>query len=144
MMITTVAVDEIRVKNVQLLLCVHGVEDFEDVDAQELIVAIYQCHYIIGIAEFSGCPINVRKRRHALAVFDYVYRLWDWVFLDKSLSELECIVVRGIVYHHHFEIGVILVVDRLDIVLVAEVLTVVASWYHQAKGQLRQAKIVLF
>lgn len=71
-----------------------------------------------------------------MVVLDYVYRLRDGVFINKGLSKLESAIFRGIVNNDHFEIGVILVVDGLDIVLVAEVLIVVASGYHHAEWQL--------
>jgi hypothetical protein len=67
----------------------------------------------------------------------------DFVLHNPLLDEFVGVVGGGIVDNHYFEVLVVEVDHRLQVVLIPEVLSVVEGWNDNAEGDFRQVEVVL-
>jgi hypothetical protein len=119
------------------------VDDFECVDSEEFVVAVDEHDDVIGAAVLCDGGVYVGQcGSPSFFAYDGDV-LGDLIVLDPFEDEFVCVVDGGIVDDDHFIVFIVEVDDRLQIVFVPKVHSIVYGRHHDAKGQLRQTEIVL-
>jgi hypothetical protein len=125
------------VGNGGLLALVDGVEDLEDLPADQFVVAVDEEADLVGLAVLGDGHVDVWDCGHLLLIGNQDHLVGQvFVLLEEVLDEGGGVVAGGVVDDHHPVVAVVLVEDRLQVVLVPEVLGVVEAGHHDAEGQL--------
>ena len=90
--------NEVSVDHPHILSTENGVEMFENLPANELIVAINNHENFIGFTEFVSSPVEIRHRHLPLLVDDDCdFLVRNVVFLDILFDKVSCLIFRSIV-----------------------------------------------
>ena len=143
-MSATITIDEIRIQNLETLLCVHGIEYLEHIHSQKFIIAVNQSQDIFGGTVLSGSFVDVWQSRYAFFVSYEIDWLGNGIILDERLDQFEGAIPWSIIDDYHFIIAVILIIDWLKIVLISEILSIIESRHNYAERLFRQWEIMLF
>lgn len=129
--------------HVHLALLVDMVENFQGTCAQQLVVSIDQEHNVLFTAMLRHCGVDIGHSGQSLLVSDQSYVVDDLVFLNPLLDELVGVVGGCVIDDHYFEVLVVEVDHRLQVILVPEIASVIDSCHHDAERQLRKAEVIL-
>jgi hypothetical protein len=129
--------------HVHLALLVDMVENFQGTRAQQFVVSIDQQHNVLFIAMLRDCGVDIGHSSQSLLVSYQSYVVRDLIFLNPLLDELVGVVGRCVIDDHYFEVLVVEVDHRLQVILVPEIASVIDRRHHDAERQLREAKVIL-
>ena len=119
---------EIRVDDTSLLLLVSCVEDLQDILADELVVGIQSEGNRVGGAVVVSCDIDVLKSSLPLSVLDVdIIFLVNVVEVEPLAVDLIAVVGGGVVDEDQEVVGVVLLEDRVEVLLDAELGVVVVA-----------------
>ena len=129
--------------HVHLALLVNMVENFHEACAQQFVVSIDQQHNVLFSAVLRDCGVDIGDSSQSLLVSYQSYVVGDLIFLNPLLDELVGVVGRCVIDDHYFEVLVVEVDHRLQVILVPEIASVINRCHHDAERQFREAKVIL-
>ena len=130
--------NKIGVRKPDFVFLEDGVEEFEDLPADELVISVHDNHYVFGVAVgLRGVPNVVHGFHLGWVLNEFALSCVELSLLDEFLDEGSGLVWRVIVNDDNFVVLVFLFEDWLQIDFVSFVLSVVEGWDDDAHRQLR-------
>lgn len=119
-----------------LFRLVDRIEYFEGFDPHEFVVSVDEKPNLVWFAVLGDCHVDVGHCGDLFLVSDEGdLGFGDVIFVEEPLNVEACEIWRGVVDNDDMVIGVVLVEDALQVVLIPEVFGVVVGGYDDAEGQ---------
>lgn len=116
---------------------IDGIEHLEHLLSHQFVITIHKETDFIGFAVLGDGHVDVGHCSHLFFIGDEDDLAGQvFVLLEEVLDEGSGVIGGGVIDDHHPVVAVVLVEDRLQVVLVPEVLGIVEARNDDAEGQL--------